>query len=67
LVAEGCDRAAVAAAADLRRQSFPAGSMGPKVDTACGFVEATGKPAMIGSQADAADLLKGNRGTMVTS
>jgi carbamate kinase len=53
--------------ADLRRQSFPAGSMGPKVDAACGFVEATGKPAMIGNLADAADLLKGNRGTMVTS
>jgi carbamate kinase len=30
-------------------------------------VEATGKPAMIGNLADAADLLKGNRGTVVTS
>jgi hypothetical protein len=30
-------------------------------------VDASGKPAMIGSLADAADLLKGNRGTVVTS
>jgi carbamate kinase len=53
--------------AELRKQSFPAGSMGPKVDAACGFVEATGKPAMIGNLADAAELLKGNRGTVIAS
>ena len=53
--------------ADLRRQSFPAGSMGPKVDAACGFVEATGKPAMIGNLANATDLLRVNRGPMLTS
>jgi Amino acid kinase family len=35
--------------AELRTRSFPAGSMGPKVDAACGFVEATGHMAAIGS------------------
>jgi carbamate kinase len=53
--------------AELRKHSFPAGSMGPKVDAACGFVEATGMPAMIGNLADAAELLKGNNGTVITS
>jgi carbamate kinase len=49
----------------LRAQPFPAGSMGPKVEAACRFVEATGKPAMIGQLDDAADLLRGTRGTIV--
>jgi len=44
---------------------FPAGSMGPKVEAACRFVEATGKPAMIGQLDDAADLVRGTRGTVV--
>jgi carbamate kinase len=39
--------------------------MGPKVEAACRFVEATGKPAMIGQLDDAADLLRGTRGTIV--
>jgi carbamate kinase len=51
--------------ADLRNYSFPDGSMGPKVEAACRFVEATGKPAMIGRLADAAQLLRGTRGTVV--
>ena len=41
----------------LRAGEFPAGSMGPKVEAACRFVEATGKPAMIGSLDEAAELL----------
>jgi carbamate kinase len=49
----------------LRALKFPAGSMGPKVEAACRFVEATGKPAMIGRLADAADLIRGTRGTVV--
>jgi carbamate kinase len=52
-------------AAALRAQVFPAGSMGPKVDAACRFVEATGKPAMIGSFDEATDLLLGTRGTII--
>lgn len=51
--------------AALRALKFPAGSMGPKVEAACRFVEATGKPAMIGQLDDAADLVRGTRGTMV--
>lgn len=49
----------------LRAERFPAGSMGPKVDAACRFVEATGKPAMIGSLAEASDLLTGKKGTII--
>jgi len=49
----------------LRALTFPAGSMGPKVDAACRFVEATGKRAMIGRLEDAAELLLGERGTIV--
>jgi len=49
----------------LRAELFPAGSMGPKVDAACRFVEATGKPAMIGSLDEADDLLSGKRGTII--
>ncbi|HUB71267.1 MAG TPA: carbamate kinase [Acidimicrobiales bacterium] len=49
----------------LRAESFPPGSMGPKVEAACRFVEGTGKPAMIGSLDEAGDLLSGARGTTV--
>jgi carbamate kinase len=49
----------------LRAQSFPAGSMGPKVEAACRFVEATGKRAMIGQLGEVADLLRGSGGTIV--
>ena len=54
-------------AAALRGLDFPTGSMGPKVDAACRFVEATGKPAMIGRLEDAGELLSGTRGTIVES
>jgi carbamate kinase len=51
--------------ADLRGHPFPPGSMGPKVEAACRFVESTGKPAMIGRLDDAVDLLNGSIGTVV--
>jgi carbamate kinase len=51
--------------AALRALTFAAGSMGPKVEAACRFVEATGKPAMIGQLDDAAYLVRGTRGTVV--
>jgi len=51
--------------AALRAQNFAAGSMGPKVDAACRFVEATGKRAMIGQLDDAEELLAGTKGTLV--
>jgi carbamate kinase len=49
----------------LRANAFPSGSMGPKVEAACRFVEATGKPAMIGRLEDAAELVAGTVGTIV--
>ncbi len=49
----------------LREQHFPKGSMGPKVDAACRFVEATGRRAVIGRLADAGDLVAGTTGTVI--
>jgi carbamate kinase len=49
----------------LRAEQFPAGSMGPKVDAACRFVEATGNRAIIGRLDQAAGLLDGTSGTVV--
>jgi carbamate kinase len=51
---------------ELRAHSFAAGSMGPKVEAACRFVEATGRRASIGSLDDVAGLLEGSTGTSVT-
>jgi carbamate kinase len=52
--------------AELRRLEFPAGSMGPKVEAACRFVDATGGRAWIGALGEAAALLEGRSGTTVT-
>jgi carbamate kinase len=52
--------------AALRRENFPAGSMGPKVEAACRFVEVTGDLAAIGALPDAAPILAGKAGTVVT-
>lgn len=50
----------------LRAQQFPAGSMGPKVDAVCRFVELTGDMAAIGALENAAALLHGGTGTIIT-
>ncbi len=50
---------------ELRARSFPAGSMGPKVDAACRFVERTGGIAAIGSLTEAATALAGTTGTLI--
>ena len=50
----------------LRAQNFSPGSMGPKVDAACRFVESTGKVAVIGRLENAVNLLDGAAGTLVT-
>ncbi len=55
-----------ATVAELRAMSFPAGSMGPKVEAACRFAEATGGTAVIGRLDDAGALLAGTAGTTVT-
>jgi carbamate kinase len=53
--------------ADLRAQRFPAGSMGPKVEAVCRFVELTGGTAAIGSLRDVDAILTGKAGTIVTT
>ena len=52
---------------ELRAISFPAGSMGPKVDAAAEFVEATGKRAAIGSLEQLDAMVAGTAGTNVVS
>ncbi|MDX6760138.1 MULTISPECIES: carbamate kinase [unclassified Streptomyces] len=52
--------------AALRARQFPAGSMGPKVDAVCRFVELTGGMAAIGALEDARAILDGTTGTVVT-
>lgn len=54
-----------AAADQLRAMSFASGSMAPKVEAACRFVEATDRPAAIGALADAARIVRGNAGTTI--
>lgn len=51
---------------ELRTIVFPAGSMGPKVEAACRFVEVTGCLAGIGRLEDAVAILAGTAGTIVT-
>ncbi len=51
---------------NIRQFTFAAGSMGPKVDAACDFVEATDGIAGIGALKDAAAILAGNAGTLIT-
>jgi carbamate kinase len=51
--------------AELRARRFAAGSMGPKVEAACRFVEQGGTVAAIGALEDAPALLRGERGTIV--
>ncbi len=50
---------------ELRSQPFAAGSMGPKVEAAARFVEATGKHAAIGALEDIEKIVEGNAGTTV--
>jgi carbamate kinase len=52
-------------AGELRSQPFAAGSMGPKVEAAARFVEATGKHAAIGALEDIEKIVEGNAGTTV--
>ena len=49
----------------LTRHTFPAGSMGPKVEAACAFALATGRRAVIGSLEHIEDMLSGKAGTEV--
>ncbi|WP_022929420.1 carbamate kinase [Patulibacter americanus] len=49
----------------LREQSFAGGSMGPKVEAVCRFVEETGRRAAIGRLEDLEGLVAGTHGTQV--
>ncbi len=51
--------------AELRRLEFAAGSMAPKVEAACRFVERTGGEAVIGSLSELAEVAAGRAGTRV--
>jgi carbamate kinase len=51
--------------AELRQLSFESGSMGPKIEAACRFVEATGGIAAIGALDAATAIVRGAAGTRV--
>lgn len=53
--------------AALRALTFDPGSMGPKVEAACRFVERTGRTAGIGAMEEAEEVLAGIAGTIVTA
>ena len=53
--------------AELRGIDFPAGSMGPKVEAAARFVEATGRRAAIGGLGDIEQIVNGKAGTQVVA
>jgi carbamate kinase len=53
--------------AELRAMPFAAGSMGPKVDAAARFVEATGMRAAIGGLTDIEGIVDGSAGTQVVA
>jgi carbamate kinase len=52
---------------ELRKETFPAGSMGPKVEAACRFVEATGGRAAIGALTQIQQIVDGDAGTQVVA
>jgi carbamate kinase len=56
---------AEATTAELRQLEFAAGSMGPKVEAACRFVERNGGDAAIGSLAELEEVAAGRAGTRV--
>ena len=55
-----------ASPAAMRDGGFPDGSMGPKVEAACKFVELTGDTAAIGRLEDAQGIIAGEAGTVIT-
>ncbi|MCE5252661.1 MAG: carbamate kinase [Actinomycetia bacterium] len=56
-----------AAPAALESLHFAAGSMGPKVEAACGYARATGGRAGIGALEDAVAIIEGRAGTLVST
>jgi len=52
---------------ELLGMDLPAGSMGPKVEAAAGFVKATGRRAAIGGLGDIERIVAGSAGTQVVA
>lgn len=52
--------------AALRSMSFAPGSMAPKIEAACRFVEATGRPAAVGNLEDVEAVIAGEAGTLIS-
>jgi carbamate kinase len=52
--------------AELRRHEFASGTMGPKVEAACRFAEATGRRAAIGTLTKAVEIVRGESGTQIS-
>ena len=50
---------------ELRSVVAPAGSMGPKIEAVCRFIEAGGRFAAIGALRDAAAIMRGEAGTIL--
>ncbi len=64
---ETTDPIQLASSEELRALEFPVGSMGPKVEAACRFVETTGGRAGIGALDQAAAIVRGEAGTTIAA
>jgi carbamate kinase len=68
LMPEDIDRMTIAEARELQKAGeFGAGSMGPKVEAAVGFVEGGGRRAFVGTLDDAPAVLRGEGGTVIVA
>jgi carbamate kinase len=52
--------------AELSQYQFDAGSMGPKIDASCEFIQQGGQMVGIGALEDGLRILEGNAGTVIT-
>ena len=55
-----------ASVAELRGRDFEPGTMAPKIDAVCRFVERSGNAAVIGALYDAAAVVSGDAGTALS-
>jgi carbamate kinase len=51
----------------MKKYTFPAGSMGPKVDACCQFVEKTKQHGYIGDLSSALEIIEGKTGTHINA
>jgi carbamate kinase len=64
---EAASPIAAATPDELRRLTFAPGSMGPKIEAACRFVERTGGEAIIGSLEELGAISRGESGTRIAA